>query len=263
MAESTAASPLRVFCISDLHLEFPVHCDIPRPAADVLVLAGDVGYAGSPVLSQFLKECSAQYRHVVMVPGNHEYYAPPVDQNLAMPYFPLHRAKTLSVLKEQCTEAKVHLLHRSSVQLDGVWFHGTTLWSAIDDGVAINDFGKVFGSRYEYLAEFGKDFEWLQETLRGKDVSKPHVVVTHHLPTHALIHPTYARYGEKANSAFATHVLSEMCMKNVKYWFCGHSHEHVLASYGPTQLVLNPVGYKSDRRRTKISSTVYSIPSSS
>ena len=67
--------------MSDLHLEF---CDNSRwmkhnelpVTGDILVLAGDIFYLKNKIapLSNFWKWASANYRQVLIVPGNHEYY---------------------------------------------------------------------------------------------------------------------------------------------------------------------------------------------
>ena len=67
--------------MSDLHLEFSdnsrwmKHNELPV-TGDVLVLAGDIFYLKNKVapLSNFWKWASVNYRQVLLVPGNHEYY---------------------------------------------------------------------------------------------------------------------------------------------------------------------------------------------
>jgi metallophosphoesterase superfamily enzyme len=67
--------------MSDLHLEFQEnsrylkHNELPI-TGDVLVLAGDIFYLRDKVapLTKFWKWASENYRQVLIVPGNHEYY---------------------------------------------------------------------------------------------------------------------------------------------------------------------------------------------
>lgn len=66
---------------SDLHLEFientlylersPI-----QPVADILLLAGDTGYLGDEVFVKhpFLDWASKNYKQVIVIPGNHEFY---------------------------------------------------------------------------------------------------------------------------------------------------------------------------------------------
>lgn len=251
MAAETG-KPLSVFCISDLHLEFARKEPLPEfPDADVLVLAGDIGHAGSEVLGEFLVKMKQQYRNVVMVPGNHEYYNCKFD-----------RAAALATLRAQCKEAGVTLLQRESAKIDGVWFHGATLWSLVSHtaAAALNDIGQVYTNRFDYVGEFIDDFRWLREVLHNKNHDEPHVVVTHHLPTRKLIHTKYAGLTD-ANTAFATEILDELRLRGVRLWACGHSHEASSIKYGDTVIALNPVGYPSEwqTRCTKLNLKPFQI----
>ena len=72
---------MKIQYMSDLHLEF---CDNSRwlkhnelpVTGDILVLAGDIFYLKNKIapLSNFWKWASTNYRQVLIVPGNHEYY---------------------------------------------------------------------------------------------------------------------------------------------------------------------------------------------
>lgn len=67
--------------MSDLHMEFQENSrylknnELPV-TGDVLVLAGDIFYLKDKVapLTKFWKWASENYRQVLIVPGNHEYY---------------------------------------------------------------------------------------------------------------------------------------------------------------------------------------------
>lgn len=72
---------MKIQYLSDLHLEFSdnsrwlKHNELPV-TGDVLLLAGDIFYLKDTVapLTKFWKWASANYRQVLIVPGNHEYY---------------------------------------------------------------------------------------------------------------------------------------------------------------------------------------------
>ena len=67
--------------MSDLHLEFPENSiflkqnEIPV-TGEILVLAGDIFYLKDKIAprAKFWKWASENYRQVLIVPGNHEYY---------------------------------------------------------------------------------------------------------------------------------------------------------------------------------------------
>ena len=72
---------MKIQYMSDLHLEFAdnsrylKHNELPV-TGEILVLAGDIFYLKDRVapLTKFWKWASANYREVLIDPGNHEYY---------------------------------------------------------------------------------------------------------------------------------------------------------------------------------------------
>lgn len=72
---------MRVQYLSDLHTEFPENMEFIKVhpfevTGDVLVLAGDIGYLNDPSLGKlrFWKWASENYREVMIIAGNHEFY---------------------------------------------------------------------------------------------------------------------------------------------------------------------------------------------
>jgi len=254
---------MKIFCISDLHSEqytdindLMVNLDLPP--ADVLILAGDIGQTRfgkdrnnySEVLSRFRK----MYETVILIPGNHEYYcalSPDVES----------RKKVLEDLRMLCEENKVIFLDKSSVVIDGVQFIGTTLWSAIDETASglMNDFRFVFSNRLDYVCEFADCYRYLKEELiSGPEISEQ-IVITHHLPTDLAIHKRF--WNHPVNSGFYTNILDTLNLEKVRYWFCGHTHEYAKVKIEETQVIVNPYGYKGERRLTKTSSEVFDLTS--
>lgn len=119
---------MRLFPISDLHLERRRLDVIPRPTQpfDVLVCPGDL-HEGRPESGLAALLALAQGRPIVVVPGNHEHYAPTGDGRTAPE---LLAALETEVSRLNGAGAAIHLLQRgSAIVLDGVRFVGTTLWS--------------------------------------------------------------------------------------------------------------------------------------
>lgn len=121
---------MNIQLLSDLHLEsHPGFVPEPAPGADLLVLAGDIGsyQAGSALAAQGDADFGLQRfspRHgwptpVLFVPGNHEYDGLDFDE-----------AHTR--LRETCERLGITWLEREVVQLGGVRFVGTTLWTDFD-----------------------------------------------------------------------------------------------------------------------------------
>jgi len=257
---AAAAPAMRIFCLSDLHLEFygqkatfsEFWARFLKPklttvaaVADMLILAGDIGYPypkesmHAQNYRQFLKNCREMFPHVLVVPGNHEYYAggnlnPTADS----------RAMILKALRDICQDTGAILLQQNSISIAGIRFLGTTLWSDIQKPAfkAMNDSRYVFDTVQDYQKAFRDDYAWLCREL----TPPPTVIITHHLPTKRLIHPRFR--DSSFHSGFVTDILEPMDEKGLltpltRYWFCGHSHERVKVNFGELTLYLNPLGY--------------------
>lgn len=244
--------PVTIYVISDLHTEFGLTKENnPEtwPNADILVLAGDIGNPFEESYKKILKDSKKKYKDVIYISGNHEFYG--CNYN---------REKVITKLKELADETKTHFLHRGSKVIQNIQFIGTTLWSLIDSEESckeLRDFSKgVFMERIDYIEEFILNYSYLRDTLKYK-YCYPQVVITHHLPTKKLIHSRF--WNHSHSSCFYTDLLGKLCTTNVKYWFCGHTHEYKKTQYGKTTLVVNPVGYPKETRLTAISNEVFSI----
>ncbi|MET0258712.1 MAG: metallophosphoesterase [Methylobacterium sp.] len=119
---------MRLFPISDLHLERRRLDLIPRPTApfDVLACAGDL-FEGRPEAGLAAVLALADGRPVVLVPGNHEHYAPTGDGRTAPELLAALRTEVARLVG---AGARIHLLENGAgTAIDGVRFVGTTLWS--------------------------------------------------------------------------------------------------------------------------------------
>jgi Icc-related predicted phosphoesterase len=248
--------PVKIYSIGDIHSEFyesmaELEPSLPMVSAKFCILAGDIGCVMSKpdMLRGTLQFFKKRHKHVLMVPGNHEYYKSGFQFEAVN--------KRLAIM---CEEEGVILLNRRTVSIDGVTFIGATLWSAIDDSGAqgLNDFSYVFASKLDYLEQFVDDYRFIKsELLKTLDSPNKVVVVTHHLPTRRLIHPRFQ--GHPMNSAFYTNLVDIEMMHKIKYWFCGHTHEHGKIKHGDTILTCNPMGYPGEMRFTKLSRETFDV----
>jgi DNA repair exonuclease SbcCD nuclease subunit len=243
---------MKIFSISDLHTEGINNaarltksiCDRFEAVEneDVLVLAGDLGYPlnqkGEPSEAYYeaLAVCKDRFRHVILVPGNHEYYR--------AREFSLER--TDSALRTLCDRAGVYLLQRDSVTLNGVLFLGCTLWSKITEAAyaTMKDSKHVFNEHQEYLQSHITDLLWLTERIA--ESRQPTVVVTHHLPSYRAISEEYKDH--PANSGFASHLDSfiQDYQAKLKLWCTGHTHKRKEIKIGSVPIIVNPIGYRSE-----------------
>lgn len=233
---------MKLHVLSDLHTEFE-DFDPPETDADIVVLAGDIGvsFAG-------IEWAARQYRDVpvIYVPGNHEYYH--------------HDIGIIDELKSGAP-ANVHVLDQDVLEIDGVNFLGTTLWTDFrlyGEGEAwfsrqkaktsIEDFAAIRNGHRRFTPE---DSVLLHETSRawlvrelGKWSGGRTVVVTHHLPATPSIASRYRN--DALNPAFASRLEDVIETYQLDLWIHGHTHVACDYEIHGTRVVCNPRGYPGE-----------------
>jgi Icc-related predicted phosphoesterase len=267
---------MKINVISDLHLEFS---DLVLPGGDVLILSGDVMearklkktmYDPMNVLLPhedthkrpdryyrfFIEECSAKYRKVIYVMGNHEHYG-------------FQFQKTRAHIANQLPD-NVHLLEREAVDIDDVTFVGCTLWtdmnreddltmyhmrSMMNDYKQITMFNEVKNIYHRLtpertVEEFYRSRDYIRKVVEGRHDRKI-VVVTHHAPTKSSTHPRYT-HDTLMNGAYSSD-LSEFILDNpqIKVWTHGHTHDPFDYMVGSTRIICNPRGYFGYEQRAE------------
>jgi len=128
---------MKIAVTSDVHLEFGPLTLTNDLGADVLVLSGDICVAAdlrqpdpyeimntkhSDRFTDLLRSASDNFKHVVLIMGNHEHYHGDF-------------AKSAEVIRSWVRPyANVHFLDKEWVDLDGVRFYGGTMWTNFDLG---------------------------------------------------------------------------------------------------------------------------------
>lgn len=248
---------MRCRILSDLHLELHPFA-IPPLTEDpqtVLVLAGDIGMIKkAEPLCEFLVQASRQFRAVVYVLGNHEFYRSRWPGALAQ-------------VRGWGLPANVQVLEREVAEIDGVAFVGATLWTdfergsptaMITAGYAMNDF-TVIGRDLDpdsanqrprflpehALADHRRSRAWLSQTLgalhaRGQKA----VLVTHHGIAPGSIHARYR--GDALTGAFVSDLTPLLRKTRPALAIHGHVHDSFDYVVGATRVVVNPRGYARD-----------------
>lgn len=236
---------MRLWILSDLHLEhFAEGRGLPRVDADAVVLASDIHigcrglawaaerFAGTPIL---------------YVPGNHEYYGG------CMPNLRVE-------LAAEAQRLGIHLLDDRSLTLDGVCFHGLTLWTdfALYADMPDRDVRRCEQAAQEVMQDFrcieqpvgevltpaesrrlhARSLAWLEAEL-ARPWEGPRVVISHHAPLGDCIPPGYR--GDALSPAFASGLAP--LMGRMDLWLHGHVHEPVDLRVKGTRVVANPGGY--------------------
>ena len=236
---------MKIQYASDLHLDMAANRRymqiIPfEVTGDVLVLAGDVGNlcdVTSPC-PKFWEWASANYREVLVVPGNHDYF-----HNCDL------RAYGDSWSREILHN--VHYYQNRVVCIDNVDFVLSTLWSHIDEEHKevihreMPDFRQImYGDRRFTPADFNAEHEKCLAFIKksvAESTAEHIVVVTHHLPSLAVVAPEHV--GSLLNSAFATELGDFITDSRIDAWIFGHSHNNKEAIIGNTRLTCNQLGY--------------------
>ena len=230
---------------SDLHLELTPNARYVRSnpldvTGEVLVLAGDICNLMGTTLpcNEFWEWASANYREVLIVPGNHEYY-----QNYDI------LADGDSWSREILPN--VHYYQNKVVRIDNVDFILSTLWSHIcpEDEFVVQqgmyDFRQILynGRRFmpaDFNAEHEKCLDFIKQSV-ADSTAECIVVVTHHLPSMAVVAPQHK--DSLLNSAFATELGDFIADSRIDAWIFGHSHANIDATIGNTRIVCNQLGY--------------------
>jgi hypothetical protein len=93
------------------------------------------------------------------------------------------------------------------------------------------------------LAEHLRSRDWLEREL-SRNGAGCTVVITHHAPHPASIHPRYA--GNPINSAFVSDLTG--LVEQADLWLHGHVHDSFDYHVGRCRVVSNPRGYAQNRR---------------
>ncbi len=254
---------MKIRYVSDLHLEqflgrspvelaeqfIPTH---PYDVESVLVLAGDIS-SHFEVLRAFMKVVVPKFKHVVYVPGNHEYYGYDYDDWNKV------AAELESQLDGKATLAAGNV---RKIELDGVRFIACTLWadggkSAMEQIMVHNglwDFKRILKVRHGKQVRFSvndmmdihKEQRAQLESMLAESFEGKTVVVTHHLPSYGLCHP---RFGTSINGGFASECSDLFYGTEAPHmWFFGHTHDTISRKIGETLVMANPKGYKNEHR---------------
>ncbi|MFK4132475.1 metallophosphoesterase [Pseudomonas luteola] len=234
-------SVLKVSCWSDLHLDygFDILKYLELPQADVLLIPGDLA-CDKLLFKKGLKFLSERFKHVICVPGNHEF------ENKDM----LEHRTWLANLEIP----NVSILDDGVKVIENVRFIGSTLWSdCLDDQTQANIAQYIFAY---WPIQYGKrtftpadstelhyrmcDYiaHQLSEARRMGQVS---AVVTHHAPSKQSIHTRFLRSAN--NPAFYTDLEDFIGLHQPDYWFHGHMHHSSRYEIGQGLVLSNPLGH--------------------
>lgn len=248
---------------SDLHLDVNNIQNFDKilkrpdvPDNNILILAGDIAEVRGKIWIKFMGWCSSWWSHVIVVPGNHEYYGS---------NFKAIRSKMSTVSQFQ----NVHVLDNSIVDIPMTGGRkmrviGTTLWSYIPPQHLIsvqnkmNDYNMISLDNGNMLRTtdtnntYFDNLEWLRNELNIDRPDKT-IVVSHHAPhVEYTSDIKYTKDVERSlNYAFASNTLidlkTETMNKPIDLWIHGHTHFCHSTMILGTLVVSNQYGYKREQ----------------
>ena len=248
---------MNIWVMSDLHLEYRDYKLDPAgfcpPHASVLVLAGDVGN-GVEAVEWMNRQQERIGLPIIFVPGNHDFFD----------YDGTDMFELLEQMKAAANPC-VHILYNERIEVSGVRFLGTTLWtdyrysdppgkserelmlstSLYPDYFTIHLGGEKFTPE-DSVRLHHEARDWLESELLGlrdRD-KKPRVVVTHFLPSPRSLDPRFK--GKDTSAAFCSE-LPDALLGLADVWLHGHSHyAQDWRGPGGVHVVCNPMGYSDD-----------------
>lgn len=236
---------MKIQYMSDLHLEFGEnsrylkHNELPV-TGDMLVLAGDIFYLRDRIapMMKFWKWASDNYKQVLIVPGNHEYYnySDVMEQGLQWKWM---------------FRKNVGYYQNQVIRIDDTDFVLSTLWSRINPNdeyfvwKGMNDFRQIkFDGKLLQVEEFNQMHETCMDFIRKsvEESTASHiVVVTHHLPTFEVVASQHKN--SVLNSVFASEYGDWIAHSRIDAWIYGHSHSNIDIEIGSTRVICNQMGY--------------------
>lgn len=261
---------MKIALISDVHLEFGDCFFENKENAEVLILGGDILIAQElhdfvepltdlekkllgkrgiavTVYRDFLKRCSEQFKHVIYIAGNHEFYHGKYPAGM-------------DYLREELTTyPNITYLENETIEINQISFIGCTLWTDMNKGDLttiniirdmLNDYRQIRRNDLEYRKlqpEDTLDFhrnsiKYISDTIK-ENPNKKYVVVGHHAPTKLSTKPRYEK-DFHMNGGYSSD-LTEFINNHpqIVLWTHGHTHDKFDYMVGDTRIACNPRGY--------------------
>lgn len=248
---------MKLQIVSDLHQEFGFG-DIAFDNADVVIFAGDtnLGTKGIEWIKTKIKNIP-----VIYILGNHEYYKGSYP-------------KTLNQIKDAASNSNIHVLENKAVEIDGITFHGTTLWTDFQLFGSPRVYGSLCQEKMNDYKLIRRDpsysklrsidtfnihnvsIKWLENSLTTSE-TKQNIVITHHAPSIKSIPFNYK--DDVISSAYASNLESFIEQHQPDYWIHGHLHTPCEYKINKTHVICNPHGYISEKYQGFNSELIISI----
>jgi predicted phosphodiesterase len=248
--------------VSDLHIEHRSYKWQQSPAADVVVIAGDMGpfYHCQDALGKLLKNISTR---VILVAGNHDRYGT-CSRLRADGHFEINRRMRAFI--DQFPH--VSLLNDECEVYNGVCFIGTPLYTDFSlygdpeeathaAAIGISDFTCIqvesdndehpkprLIQPEDYIAAHNYARRFIAKAI-AEHPETPTVVISHWLPSAQCIVPFFRQRKFLPLNPYFASDCEDLMGGQVKLWCYGHSHSPSDVRIKGTRVVANPRGYDS------------------
>ena len=235
---------MKLALYSDLHLEFLSNrWEPPALDVDVVILAGDIDKHAHGI------EWAAEMfpdMPVIYVVGNHEFYGANIN--------------VISEIRKTAVRLGIHFLENDVIEIEGVRFLGTTLWSDFalygnsDNAMRvaqrdINDYSVIrkqggLINPEDTAALYHTAAAWLDNEL-SKSFHGKTVVVTHFAPHRGCVAAEFV--GGALTPYFTADMVPLMAKHKIDLWAFGHTHGNVdFESESGCRIISNQRGYPNE-----------------
>jgi len=265
--------PVSIQLYSDVHLDYRGH-GLPRVAgkADYLLLAGDIGRAGTVAYRLWLLRVASMFKQVLMVSGNHEYYNKPNVPKWAMGKTMKEIDGEQEILCEKINErvGKDRVVYLGgmgkSVRIANGRYKviGGTLWTDVpkelegNAGLLMTDYtticsdpGKLV-TPSELTDMHHKTLDFIKTELAEPNCP-PTIILTHHAP---LLEASDTPYSDVLH-CYCTD-LEKMAKPPIVMWAFGHTHIPFDKTINGTRFISRP--WEVYKNTMSISTKQYSSP---
>lgn len=236
---------MKIQYASDLHLEFLENTTFLknnplRVTGDILILAGDIAYWKENGYEEhpFWDWVSQNYKQVIVIPGNHEFYM-------------YYDVATIGNGVEIPIRENVIFTYNKVIHIEDVDIIASTLWAHIDLKLAfytercVSDFHRILYSQklltHQDFNQLHKECLEFIKTSVENSTAKTKIVVTHHVPSQVLMSKEFS--GSLINGAFVVELGEYIENSGIDFWIYGHSHRNIDCQIGKTLCLSNQLGY--------------------
>lgn len=229
---------MKINYMSDLHKEFGWLDKSNMPSGEVLIVAGDLTTAHPKHMYSHLPWLGElDFEHVIYICGNHEFYNGNIDD--------VH--KDIKDFINSSLSKNVHFLENSSIEINGLTFHGCTFWTDLNKINPMDKFYIQYGMS-DFLAIKGFNVDkWYEYHIKSaryltENIKKGDIVITHHAPSLQSIDKSNFT-DRKLDGAFCSDYDHLIIEKDPGAWIHGHTHKTQNYMIGNTKILCNPRGY--------------------